>query len=232
MTRPRPLIGPLALVAAGATAGVLLWRLGSTLPLPNGLSGESLTQWASHEGAATVTFAIARIAGLALAVYTTAVGMLGVLAGVSRVASLSRLAFRVTAPALRPLVAPVVVATLTLAVAVPAGAQGRGEPSPRPPSMRVVSLPSPSPEPPVMRVVATAPAMAPRGEIPTHTVVPGDTFWSIAEGALRASGSLTSDAAIIPYWHALIEANRDRLKAPNEPDLIYPGQIFVLPPVS
>jgi len=66
----------------------------------------------------------------------------------------------------------------------------------------------------------------------TWTVQPGDDFWHIAEATLVAARHRpVTDAEIAPYWLALIEANRNRLAAPSEPSFIYPGQVFVLPPV-
>ena len=89
-------------------------------------------------------------------------------------------------------------------------------------------------DPPVMTLVVTPPAVAemPEPAPATYTVTPGDTFWSIADQTLRAAGLDPDDEAIVPYWRSLIEANRDRLRARDEPDLIFPGQVFVLPPVS
>jgi nucleoid-associated protein YgaU len=34
---------------------------------------------------------------------------------------------------------------------------------------------------------------------------------------------------VAPYWRAVIDANRDRLAVPGDPDLILPGQVIVLP---
>jgi nucleoid-associated protein YgaU len=77
-------------------------------------------------------------------------------------------------------------------------------------------------EPPVMTLVITPPTVAEKPEAApaTYTVTPGDTFWSIADQTLRAAGRDPDDGAIIPYWRSLIEANRDRLRARDEPDLI------------
>jgi nucleoid-associated protein YgaU len=67
----------------------------------------------------------------------------------------------------------------------------------------------------------------------TWTIAPGQHFWAVAEHVLaRAWGRAPTDAEIVQYWHALIEANRDRLRDRGNPDLVYPGQVFVLPPVS
>jgi nucleoid-associated protein YgaU len=79
---------------------------------------------------------------------------------------------------------------------------------------------------------AAAPVPSPAPAAPTTwTVEPGDSFWSIAEEVLAdAWGRPPSDAEVDPYWRALIAANRDRITSGN-PDLIFPGQTFLLPPV-
>ena len=51
---------------------------------------------------------------------------------------------------------------------------------------------------------------------------PGDSFWSIA---VDEAASATSSR----YWRALIDANRDRLVDPSNPDLLYPDQVLRLP---
>ena len=65
-----------------------------------------------------------------------------------------------------------------------------------------------------------------------YTVVPGDCFWTIADDLLhRAWGRAPSDAEIVPYWQRLIEANRAELADRGNADLIFPGQVFTVPPV-
>jgi nucleoid-associated protein YgaU len=39
-----------------------------------------------------------------------------------------------------------------------------------------------------------------------------------------------SDAEVDDYWTRLIAANRDRLAHGDDPDLVFPGQVFDLPP--
>lgn len=74
---------------------------------------------------------------------------------------------------------------------------------------------------------ATAPAT------PDITVQPGDSFWIIAEQQLTtAMGRTPTDLEILPYWQSLIDANRDRLVQPGNPDLIYPGQELCVAPVG
>ena len=63
-------------------------------------------------------------------------------------------------------------------------------------------------------------------------VRPGECFWSIAEDVLvRARGRPVSDAEVVAYWRTLIEANRDALVDRANPDLVFPGQVFSVPPV-
>jgi hypothetical protein len=62
------------------------------------------------------------------------------------------------------------------------------------------------------------------------TVEVGDSFWRVAERVVAAHGDTPpTDAEVTRYWQRLIEHNRDRLTDPDEPDLLYPGQVLVLP---
>jgi nucleoid-associated protein YgaU/DNA-binding SARP family transcriptional activator len=62
------------------------------------------------------------------------------------------------------------------------------------------------------------------------TVEPGDNLWVLAEQQLATDrGREPSDAETRPYWHEVIEANRDRLVASGNPDLILPGQRITMP---
>lgn len=123
----------------------------------------------------------------------------------------------------------------------PLGARRR--PVPRPidlhsrPSRRAPLPPSPpasTPQPvPADMAHMAAPTHHP-GPAPmdTWTVHPGDSFWSIATVVLESRGGPASDADIDRYWQRLVSANADRLVDGDLPDLIYPGQVFVLPPPS
>lgn len=84
-------------------------------------------------------------------------------------------------------------------------------------TMSVVGPDRPAPPPP--------PALA------TWSVRAGDHFWGVANSVLSQSWARQpSEAEVTPYWHLLVEYNRGRLVDPSNPDLIYPGQVFELPP--
>ncbi|MDD9371646.1 MAG: hypothetical protein PV358_16125, partial [Acidimicrobiales bacterium] len=53
----------------------------------------------------------------------------------------------------------------------------------------------------------------------------------MAEAELAAAwGRTPTDAEIVGHWQAMVAENRPRLAPPADPDLIYPGQVFVAPP--
>jgi nucleoid-associated protein YgaU len=75
-------------------------------------------------------------------------------------------------------------------------------------------------------------AGAPPPDGSSRVVVAGDSFWSLAVETLAARwGRTPSDREVVGYWRALIASNRDQLDDPDDPDLIFPGQRFDLPPV-
>ena len=47
--------------------------------------------------------------------------------------------------------------------------------------------------------------------------------------AARIAVPFELDAEITRYWRTLVEANRDRLVVPGNPDLVLPGQELALP---
>ena len=60
-------------------------------------------------------------------------------------------------------------------------------------------------------------------------VEPGDHLWRISQTHLdRVLGRVAGSAEVDPYWRAVIEANRARLRS-GDPDLIYPGEVITLP---
>jgi len=63
------------------------------------------------------------------------------------------------------------------------------------------------------------------------SVEPGDSLWSIAEEVVTpADGTSPAERAVARYWQRLVAANRASLVDPDNPDLLVPGQLLVLPP--
>lgn len=91
--------------------------------------------------------------------------------------------------------------------------------------------PVPAPAAPASPAPPTPPGGLGSGPVTTWTVRPGDNFWAMAETTLRrAWGRPADDAEVDHYWTGLVAANRDRLAHPELPDLIFPGQVFVMLP--
>lgn len=60
----------------------------------------------------------------------------------------------------------------------------------------------------------------------------GDDMWNLAEGRLASLlGRRATDSEIAPYWLRVIGANLDRIRS-GDPDLIFPGEVLVLPPIK
>lgn len=65
-----------------------------------------------------------------------------------------------------------------------------------------------------------------------RTVRPGDHLWGIAAGHLReALGRSPSDAELATYWAHVVDVNRSGLRS-GDPDLIFPGELVICPPVA
>lgn len=62
-------------------------------------------------------------------------------------------------------------------------------------------------------------------------LAPARAGWFRAVGSWANSGALPTDAEVVPYWRVLIEENRSLLGDRANPDLIFAGQVFSIPPV-
>ena len=70
------------------------------------------------------------------------------------------------------------------------------------------------------------------GSAPTPTSVmvqPGDHLWKISQVHLdRKLGRTANEDEVAPFWRTVIDANTGRLHS-GDPDLIYPGEVVILP---
>lgn len=105
------------------------------------------------------------------------------------------------------------------------GAESAEAGSPRPPTAAASDAASPAPAPP------STGSPAPRAT--TYVIRPGDNLWSIASvHVARATGvDVPEAAAVVPYWRALIDANRVTLRS-GDPSLVFPGEAIALPPLG
>lgn len=88
------------------------------------------------------------------------------------------------------------------------------------------------PEPAPAPIEVTPPPEGASAPQMHHTVRDGESFWAIAEAEVaRVSKQQPDLAQIDAYWRAVVRANADQLVHPGNPDLVYPGQVFVLPAV-
>jgi hypothetical protein len=95
---------------------------------------------------------------------------------------------------------------------------------------------TPGPAGPPVRPPAPLPEAPPgKGETGLHHVAEGDNLWTIARDRLakvtgRPAGQL-SEREIARYWLDVVDANRASLRS-GDPDLIFPGEMIKLPPVT
>ena len=250
MKRP---VGTVAGVAV--VAGVALHRAGvGPLAAPPLRSWGALEGWYDAVGPGTAIVAMLRLVAMVVAVWLATAGGLQVLAPRVHAPRLQWLADSISPQLLRSLAKGAAGLSVTAGLVVPAAPVGpAGDPAgtavmvpldvpptpatsstapvPVPPPVPVTSVPALPPVPVTSVPVAPpapvtpVPIAAPEPPPPAAeevVVVSGDSFWSIAVD--EASGR-----DLIAYWSALIEANRDRLVDPSNPDLLYPNQVLRLP---
>lgn len=241
-------LGALACVVAG------LHALGSGALSGPPLEPAAWSAWAEARPPLLLIVAVLRLGTLALGWYLLTVSMLGVVVRSLQAATLVRLADAVTLPALRRWLQQLFagsVATAVLAAPLPAsvaharppvaletvadaGATGahRDVPSDdatsrqmrRPVPLRIAEVDTEAPDVGAPGQPREAPASDER------EVRPGESLWHIAADVLTAHlGREAAESEVADYWLALQAANRDRLAVPDEPDLIFPGQRFLLP---
>lgn len=207
-----------ALVAAG--------RRG--LAAPPARSWTALERWYDAMGAGAATVALARVAALAGVVWLLGASLLQLVARARPGESLHAIADAMTPPVLRRWAHGVAGLSVMVGLSGPPAPPGTTQDPAGTAVMELIDPPAASPTTtaPSPPPVAPAPAAPAPDEV---RVAPGDSFWTLAEEAVADHGQ---GGSVDAYWRRLIEANRHRLVDPATPDLLYPGQVLVLPPVD
>jgi hypothetical protein len=80
--------------------------------------------------------------------------------------------------------------------------------------------------------VPTPQASTPTDDLPNLWVMgPGDHLWRVAEVAMTNHlGRPVANHEIDGYWRRLVALNRESLIDPDNPDLVFSGQVIELPP--
>lgn len=237
-SRRAAVIGGMGWLVSFVLAAIALLRLGDVEGMR--VPWSDPTAWLATTPPEVAVAALGRVTGLAL---------LGWIALSTVIYSLARLAgVRPTAVGwlsvgpLRRLVDTALAGYLVLGTIAPAGAVVESH-HPPPTSQETID-PLYIPTPAGWRAEPTGPvgeqetAEAP-DDSPDETdhrarvvVAPGDHLWKLAADRLEeVLGRSPNAAEIAPYWREVVEANRDRIRS-GDPDLIFPEERLVLPPVS
>jgi len=89
-------------------------------------------------------------------------------------------------------------------------------------------------EPTAAPTADAAPASAAAAASEAEVVVErGDNLWTISEDRIESDlGRDASDPEVAPYWQTVVDANQGNYVQAGNPNLIYPGQVLVLPPTG
>lgn len=252
LRRVLPLAGWVAALL-GLLAG--LAAAGEALPSPPLTEPGAWPAWIASQPPVPAVFGLLRLVALAVGFYLLATTLLVTVARLARAARMIRVADALTVPAVRRLTATAVgvgLATATLSgLSEDGGPWAGGGPTtitaemaePGEAGLGMASLGEAGADEVTLALRDDAddgegdggdgadPERSEAGGAPgTVVVAAGDHLWGIAERVVAASvGGHPSEEAVAPYWRRLVEANRDRLADPANPDLIHPGQEFVLP---
>lgn len=234
-------------VSAVACLVVLTVTQGSPVGMTRPWAWGSWAAALERDGPVVTAMAVARLLALGLAWYVVVVTLLVAAGGRWRGSRSERLvSWTCVGPMRRwvlaltgaAVVGPALGASVVAPGSAPAMAVGvtaEGADATDPVTMRLVEpdgegLPAPeADEPP-----PAAAEHVPDGHVPDgHVVTAGESFWSIAADVVtRARGAVPCDSEVAGYWLELIEVNRHHLVDRDNPDLIFPGQVFRLPPVA
>jgi hypothetical protein len=258
MSEPPP--RPLVAAWMAAAIAVALWWLGrGVLATPPVHDAGALGRWLRNTDPVTAAFAAARATAALLAAYLAVAITAATVAERAKRPTVAAAARRLVPATFRPFVGVVAASSVAASVAAisaprptaPAVITAASTTTPiaetatlelvQPASVTAVDRATPTPstgpattlaEQPVVIVEAPGVGAAPTAAVETWTIAPGDHLWAVAAETLADHWRRPpTDREIVPYWRTLVEANRDRLVDHDQPDLVLPGQVFVLPPV-
>jgi len=226
---------------------VLLHRVGSGELAAPPTSVDGFRSWLASVNSTIVVLVVVRLAAIALGWYALAVTTLGCAARVMALPRATGLVERMTPTCARGLLGGVALLGVMAAPPAPHGPRDTMVELTDDPTDDRVTLHLVTDE--HATTTSAPPAATPTTsmlqpsmpEAPTAlshddnlwTVDVGDCFWSIARSHLAdVKGSAISDREIGPYWHQLVELNRGRLMNPEDPNLLFSGQVIELPAVG
>ncbi len=224
----------------GAAAVALQWAGGGALAAPPLTEPGRWAAWLDGRDPLVAAFSLLRLVALGGLWYLVAVTVLGAGLRAAGAASLVRVTDRFTVGPVRRMLAGSVglglaasglVAVAAPALRLPAAVAQTSTTSTTtvPPATVTMHRLGPA-EPLVVAPVPQVTQLATPAAPDRWTVKPGECFWTIAEDVLAEHlGRVPTDAEIVPYWRRLIEANRSELAHRDNPDLIFPAQVFVVP---
>jgi hypothetical protein len=236
----------LAGLVLGATTTSLLWWTGrANLAGPPLLRPGDIPAWWAAVGPPAAVFGTLRLALLAMSAGCCA-GSVSMLTLRALISCAGWLALRAHRMGLRGLARVALGLTTSGGLLAAAGCGGPVRAAPRAPVLVGEGPPAgsfhldPVPRPAAATPVTPPPAQAARAptrratpKVRTWTIRPGDDFWSIAETVVSGSPAGRPDPrAVAPYWSRLVAANRDRLPAPDHPNLLFPGDVVIIPPLA
>ncbi|HEX7166534.1 MAG TPA: hypothetical protein VF230_06100 [Acidimicrobiales bacterium] len=235
-------LGVLAITIAVLTpAGGML----AAPPVFDGLA--ACAGWAASRAPEVAFVALLRVVVLSLAWYLLATTVVDLACRAARFTRAASLADALTAPSLRKLVHGTVGASVAAGALVvttdtapaprrpAASAELRANAAPPSTTTTATSAPTTTSTTTVAR-----PATPPQPSVPVPpppasperewVIAPGEHLWYVAERVVtEAWGERPTDVELVPYWAALVDANRDRLADRDNPDLVFAGQSVRIP---
>lgn len=231
---------------AAAAVGVLGSLVGAfalvarSLGVPRAGSWGEASVWYEQVGPARAVIGCVSALALVVALWLLAAALLQLLAACAPTSALRSMADLISPRSLQRLVRGLAGVSLSagLTVAAPSAGFTGGPPGADTATLRLapptpLTSTAPVPVPEAAPPAAPAPKPAPVTVAATVIVEAGDSLWSLAEEALVDAGDPhPSVAAVTSYWRRVIAENRQVLVVPDNPDLIYVGQVITLPSLA